>query len=211
MRNENDIPGLKESAGHKVTGKEVLYSTYQNSGQNSSLGLSGYVNWNASPKTRVYVNLWGDYSRMKSPSQGLENSGWNLFTYGGIQQTLPLDIRLSLNVMGGTPYVSLQGKGSGYYDYNIGVNRSFLNEKRLTVSVFASNFLKKYMKNENTVNGDNFRQESNYRYSRQRFGVSVSYRIGELKASVKKAARTIENDDVKGGDGGGGGQGGGAG
>ena len=142
---------------------------------------------------------------MKSPSQGLENSGWNLFTYGGIQQTLPLDIRLSLNVMGGTPYVSLQGKGSGYYDYNIGVNRSFLNEKRLTVSVFASNFLKKYMKNENTVNGDNFRQESNYRYSRQRFGVSVSYRIGELKASVKKAARTIENDDVKGGDGGQGG------
>lgn len=61
------------------------------------------------------------------------------------------------------------------------------------------------MKNENTVNGDNFRQESNYRYSRQRFGVSVSYRIGELKASVKKAARTIENDDVKGGDGGQGG------
>lgn len=208
LRNEKDIPGLKESAGHEVTGKEVLYSTYQNSGQNSSLGLSGYVNWNASPKTRVYVNLWGDYSRMKSPSQGLENSGWNLFTYGGIQQTLPLDIRLSLNVMGGTPYVSLQGKGSGYYDYNIGVNRSFLNEKRLTVSAFASNFLKKYMKNENTVNGDNFRQESNYRYSRQRFGVSVSYRIGELKASVKKAARTIENDDVKGGDGGGGGQGG---
>ena len=38
--------------------------------------------------------------------------------------------------------------------------------------------------------------------------MSISYRIGELKASVKKAARTIENDDVKGGDGGGGGQGG---
>ena len=55
------------------------------------------------------------------------------------------------------------------------------------------------------VNGDNFWQESSYRYSRQRFGMSISYRIGELKASVKKAARTIENDDVKGGDGGGGG------
>jgi hypothetical protein len=32
-----------------------------------------------------------------------------------------------------------------------------------------------------------------------RYGFSVSYRIGELKASVKKAARTINNDDVKGG------------
>jgi hypothetical protein len=37
---------------------------------------------------------------------------------------------------------------------------------------------------------------------RQRFGISVSYRIGELKASVKKAARSISNDDVKGGGGG---------
>jgi len=32
---------------------------------------------------------------------------------------------------------------------------------------------------------------------------SVSYRLGSLKASVKKAARTIENDDVKGGGNGG--------
>ena len=203
LMNDNDIPGLKEH-----TGKEVLYSTYQNSGKNSNLGLSGYVNWNASPKTRVYMNLWGNYSRMESPSQGLKNSGWNLFAYGGVQQTLPLEIRLSINVMGSTPYVSLQGKGSSYYDYSISVNRSFLKEKRLTVSAFAGNFFKKYMMNKNMVNGDNFWQESAYRYSRQRFGMSISYRIGELKASVKKAARTIENDDVKGGDGGGGGQGG---
>lgn len=34
-----------------------------------------------------------------------------------------------------------------------------------------------------------------------RFGLSVSYRIGELKASVKKAVRTITNDDVKSGGG----------
>lgn len=39
--------------------------------------------------------------------------------------------------------------------------------------------------------------------------MSISYRIGELKASVKKAARSISNDDVKGGgstQGGGGGE-----
>jgi hypothetical protein len=38
--------------------------------------------------------------------------------------------------------------------------------------------------------------------------MSISYRIGELKASVKKAARSISNDDVKGGGGtqGGGGE-----
>lgn len=199
LMNDKDIPGLTSH-----TGKEVLYSTYQNIGKSSYLGLSGYVNWNASPKTRVYLNLWGDYSRLKSPSQNLENSGWSVFAYGGVQQTLPLDIRLSVNLMGSTPYISLQGKGSSYYDYSVSVNRSFLKEKRLTVSAFAGNFFKKYMKNKNTLTGDDFWQESTSRYSRQRFGVSVSYRIGELKASVKKAARSIENDDVKGGEGGGG-------
>lgn len=89
LMNDKDIPGLTS-----YTGKEVLYSTYQNIGKSSYLGLSGYVNWNASPKTRVYLNLWGDYSRLKSPSQNLENSGWSVFAYGGVQQTLPLDIVL---------------------------------------------------------------------------------------------------------------------
>ena len=106
----------------------------------------------------------------------MENSGWSVFAYGGVQQTLPLDIRLSVNLMGSTPYISLQGKGSSYYDYSVSVNRSFLKEKRLTVSSFDGNFFKKYMKNKNTLTGDDFWQESTSRYSRQRFGVSVSYR-----------------------------------
>jgi hypothetical protein len=33
----------------------------------------------------------------------------------------------------------------------------------------------------------------------QSFSLSISYRIGELKASVRKAERSISNDDVKGG------------
>ena len=37
------------------------------------------------------------------------------------------------------------------------------------------------------------------RYPSRRFGIGVSYRIGDLKAKVKKTARSIENDDVKGG------------
>ena len=74
------------------------------------------------------------------------------------------------------------------------------------IAAFASNFFKKYMDQSSTTEGSGFIRESNYKYSRQRFGISVSYRIGELKASVKKAARTISNDDVKsGGSGSGGG------
>lgn len=186
----------------------VLYSTYENIGKSRSTSMSGYVNWNASPKTRIYVNMDGRYSDMRSPALDLRNTGWEGFAYGGIQHTLPWELRLSLNMMGGTPSPSLQGRRSGFYGYNLGLNRSFM-DKRLTISAFAGNFLKKYQKHKNETIDDNFTMKSTYSYSRQRFGVSISYRIGELKASVKKAARTINNDDQKGGgeSGGGGGEG----
>lgn len=92
----------------------------------------------------------------------------------------------------------LQGKGSSFFSYGVNVNKSFL-KKRLTLSAYANNFFKKYTSQSSTTQGPGFIRESEYRYSMQRFGVSVSYRIGELRASVKKAARTINNDDVKSG------------
>ena len=160
--------------------------------------MSAYINWNASPKTRIYVNASGNYSDYRSPSQNLKNNGWYAFAYGGAQHTFPLDIRLSLNLMGSTPYISIQGRGSSYYDYGLSLNRSFI-DKRLTLSAFAYNFLKKYTDYSNSISSASFLQNTNSSHSRMRYGFSVSYRIGELKASVKKAPRTINNDDVKGG------------
>ena len=198
---DTDIPGLQNP-----TGKEVLYSTYQNIGKSRKASLSGYVNWNATSNTRIYANFYGNYTYMEG-ANGLKNDGWNLFAYGGAQQSLPHDWRISLNIYGQTPWIMLQGKGSSFFDYGLSVNKSFLN-KRLTLSAFASNFFKKYTSPTSSIEGVGFTQDSWNRYTRQRFGVSVSYRIGELKASVKKAARTISNDDVKsgGGEGGGGGE-----
>ena len=187
---DTEIEGLKNP-----TGKDVLYSTYANIGKTRRASVSAYVNWNATPRTRIYMNMSGDYSYMEG-SEGMRNDGWSLFAYGGAQQTLPHDWRISLNVFGQTPWIMLQGKGSSFFDYGLSVNKSFLN-KRLTLSAFASNFFKKYMDQSSTTEGAGFIRESSYKYSRQRFGISVSYRIGELKASVKKAARTISNDDVK--------------
>ena len=197
---DTEIEGLQNP-----TGKEVLYSTYQNIGKSRNASLSGYVNWNATSNTRIYANLYGNYTYMEG-ANGLKNDGWNLFAYGGAQQSLPHDWRISLNIYGQTPWIMLQGKGSSFFDYGLSVNKSFLN-KRLTLSAFASNFFKKYTSPTSSIEGVGFTQDSWNRYTRQRFGVSVSYRIGELKASVKKAARTISNDGVKGGGGEGGGGG----
>ena len=178
-------------------------------GKNRNTGLSLYLNWNASPKTRIYVNGRGSYTDMKSEAQGLHNYGWNGSFYGGIQHTLPLKLRLSLNGGGSTPYISLQGKGSGYQYYGLSLNRSFLKEDRLSVNLYCNNIFEKYRSYNNHTEGANFVSKSSSKWPSRSFGVSVSYRIGELKASVKKAARSISNDDVKGGGGGGNAGGGG--
>lgn len=199
LMQDTEIPGLQNP-----TGKEVLYSTYYNMGKNRTVGLNGYVNWNATSNTRLYLNINGSYVYIKG-AENLKNDGWTMFAFGGIQQTLPKDWRISLNLMGQTPWIMLQGKGSRFFDYSLSVNKSFL-KKRLTLSAYASNFFKKYKRNSSHLEDVNFVQDSYNRYTRQRFGFSISYRIGELKASVKKAARSISNDDVKGGGGNGGGE-----
>lgn len=146
---DTDIPGLQNP-----TGKEVLYSTYQNIGKSKNASLSGYVNWNATSNTRIYANFYGNYTYMEG-ANGLKNDGWNLFAYGGAQQSLPHDWRISLNIYGQTPWIMLQGKGSSFFDYGLSVNKSFLN-KRLTLSAFASNFFKKYTSPTSSIEGVGF-------------------------------------------------------
>ena len=79
-----------------------------------------------------------------------------LLAYGGIQQTLPGKVRLSLNGGGSTPRISLQGKGSGYSYYSLGLSRSFLKEERLSLNIYCSNVLEKYRTYNNHTEGANF-------------------------------------------------------
>lgn len=190
---------LADKGLQNPTGKDVMYSTYRNIGKSDNLNISGYVNWNATSGTRIYANLYGRYSHLEDGT-GLSNSGWYVSAYGGAQQTLPGEWRLSMNVYSSSPWISLQEKGGSYCSYTFNVSKSML-KKRLTLSAYASNFLKKYRRSENTLSDLNFISETWNRYVQQRFGVSVNWRFGELKASVRKVSRTIVNDDVKGGGG----------
>lgn len=189
---DTDIPGLQNP-----TGKDVLYATYENIGHSKYVNLTAYVNWNATRNTRIYVNSRLTYTDMNDGGT-LHNYGWDLFAYGGAQQTLPKDFRISLNFFGMTPRFNLQGRGSSYASYTLSLNKSWLN-KRLNVGLSATNFLKKYRISESSLQDISFLQDSWSRFTQQRFSLSISYRFGELKASVRKAERTISNDDLKGG------------
>ena len=189
---DTQIPGLKNP-----TGKEVLYSTYENIGHSQRTYLTAYVNWNATKNTRIYINGRLSYTDMDDGGT-LRNHGWDLYAYGGAQQTLPKDWRLSFNIYATTPRVTLQGKGSSYSSYSVNIQKSWL-KKRLNLTLSASNFLKKYKRYVSTMDDSYFYADNWSKNVIQRFSLNISYRIGELKAGVRKAERSISNDDVKGG------------
>lgn len=179
----------------------VMESTYGNIGHTKRTRLSLWMNWNPGSKTRISVNASGMYSDYKSnePELKVSNSGFNGNLFLNAQQTLPWELRFSLYGGGSTPNVSLQGKGSSYSYYGFSLSRSFLKEKRLTVSVNTSNLFHKYMKFKNETVTDTFRSWNEIKNQQRSFGLNISWRFGELKAQVKKTARSITNDDVKSG------------
>ena len=70
-------------------------------------------------------------------------------------------------------------------------------KKRLNITISASNFLKKYKCYKSSVKDLYFIQDHWSKGVSQTFTLNISYRIGDLKASVKKTERSISNDDVK--------------
>ena len=189
---DTQIPGLKNP-----TGKEVLYTTYENIGHVQGTYLTAYVNWNATKNTRIYMNNRLSYMDINDGGT-LRNHGWDFYAYGGAQQTLPKDWQLSFNFYTFTPSITLQGRSSSYSSYSMGIQKSWL-DKRLNLTLSATNFLKKYKNYKSSMEDLYFHSDNWTKSVVQRFSLSISYRIGELKASVRKAERTISNDDVKGG------------
>lgn len=115
---------------------------------------------------------------------------------GGVQQTLPKNWKLSLNFGGWTRNTGLQSKSDGNYYYSMTAQKSFLNN-RLNFYMYANSFFQMEKHSKRTVTGENFLNRTDSSYNPCRFGLSVSWRIGELSSGVKKAERSIENDDVK--------------
>ena len=124
------------------------------------------------------------------------NSGWSGYAFADFRQDLWWHLKLGLSGGGGAPDVSLQGKGDGWYFYNLTLSRSFLKDDRLHVAANVGNFLPRHRSYSQRSEGDGFVSTQTQRQDQLTFGLSVSWRFGKLQTSVKKARRSIQNDDV---------------
>jgi hypothetical protein len=178
-------------------GNGLLNSTYGNIVKNHQTGLNAYVNFNASKDTRIMLNGGMSYVDLKSPELDLSNNGWQGNVMVGLQQTLPLNIRLSANVMTSTKTYNLQGYSTGFNIVMGSLSRTFLND-RLSLSLMGVMPLSGSHLNMKTyTNGKDFISRSRTSIPLT-FGMfSVSYTLGGRNATVKKTRHTISNDDLK--------------
>ena len=147
------------------------------------------------------INLGGGYHWYKNPNISLDLGGWNGNYDFDFSQRLPWKLNFMVGAGG-----NFGNEPSSVYNYQthwdyhyLGIQRSFLKEDRLTVMLAANNpFEHHNVFNTRTVQGDYTGFNRNIR-SNQQFGIRISYRFGSLKAQVKTADRSIDNDDVIGG------------
>lgn len=183
----------------------VTYSTYKNIGLSQTEGLSAYGNWQPDKSVRISLNGNAAYTSMRTnDGSGLKNDGFSYSLSLSGNFNLPYEIKLSSYGGYYSSRISLQGRSGSVFYYGLSASRDFLN-KKLNISLSARNPFCEKIIYSGFMQTSTYREDVVQSYKSQSFGLSVSYRFGELKDQIKKVSKTIENDDVKGG----GGQGGG--
>ncbi|WP_286845760.1 MULTISPECIES: TonB-dependent receptor domain-containing protein [unclassified Proteiniphilum] len=187
--------------GYSFIENGVTHNTYANIGKNQTVGTNLYVSWTPTQVVRTYLNGGINYTDIRSTEKSeLRNSGFSGRAFGGLTFTFPGDFRVGANGGLFLNRIQLQTKQSPFYFYSFSLMKSFLN-KKLDLSLNLQDVLSKNRKISSTTTGEGFWQENIFHYPMRSIRLSVSYRFGELKASMKKVQRTISNEDLMQGEG----------
>ena len=178
----------------------VQVSTYANTLKTYSTTLSAFVQWMAFQKTNIMLNGSVGYNYYKSNELNLKNDRFNTNFFVNVTQYLPWKLQLSgfAGMMGGS-INDLYGRMGDIFFHGFSLQRSFLKEDRLTVQLQAVvPFSGKYMKIKQYLTQGDVTGWTRYEQQVRRFGINISYRFGSLSTRVKKADKSIENDDLIG-------------
>ncbi len=180
---------------------DVRYLTYDNVRRYRRFSFEQYVQWKPFDGTTLVVNNNIRYEHYANPNLDYRNYGWSDNYYANLSQQLSWKLKLNLAVYGkiGHSPSSIYYVQHSYYGYYASLQRSFLKGDRLTVRLGANNLFNNHMTSSaEAVNGDYRDRQTSWNHGRS-FSLSLSWRFGSLKASVKKTEHSIENDDVVGG------------
>ena len=174
-------------------------STYQNVLKSKVFGVSSYTEWTPFTGTSFTLNASIRYARITLPTPYIKNSGCGGGIYFNWEQKIPWKLTLTTSIggeYGNRVYDPYAIEGHWFY-YDFTLTRRFFKDK-LTVSISAeSPFINERSTTYRIVQGDYTGYERAVMYPKC-FHIGFSWSFGKLKASVERAARSIENDDLVG-------------
>lgn len=176
----------------------LLNTTFGNILKSNTVGANIYANLNIGSKTRIMLNASLDYSVLDNPLLSQHNEGLSGMAMVGLQQTLPWDLRLSLNVMGNTRTKTVDGWTSGMTMAMGSLTKSFLDD-RLSVSVSGTLPLAKDLKMvmESHKAGPDYKVDSFNVMPMSQASINITWSFGNKKnVRIKKARTSIVNDDL---------------
>ncbi len=179
----------------------VVSQTYANVGKRREISYFNYISWSLSSKIRLTVNASVSYLDIRgngASDEWMVNNGFSGRLFTNLQYTLPQQFKLSAGFGGMSKSYTLLGTRGGYSFHSFSLSKSFLSDK-LTFNVAAVNPFQKELKFKSKERTADYVYNNVGINKNQSVNFSVSYRFGEMKTQIKKALRSINNDDAMSG------------
>lgn len=176
----------------------LLNTTYGNIVKKQATSLSLFANYLLHKNTRIFTNAGLSYNDLNSEQLKESNSGWQYNLMLGLQQTLPLSIKLGAYLISNSKTYTLQGWSSGFNIITGNVSKSFLNDK-LTLSLQAMTGLNKggCINIETYSSSSTFVNSSNIRVPMSNVSLSVTYNFGNSKVKTRSHKSKVQSDVIE--------------
>ena len=171
----------------------LLNTTYGNIVRSRWTNFNTFMNYSITPKTRIYLNGGFDYGDLRSDKLNQKKYVWQAMAFIGVQQTLPWDIKLSINTGGMTKRQTLQGSGSGFNMISFALAKDFFNEK-LNVSMNYFTPFSGKMNYGQYSEGPDFTQRVDMIIPVQQIGLTLKWNFGNTKKQFQTNKTNISND-----------------
>jgi outer membrane receptor protein involved in Fe transport len=178
----------------------VTYTTYENLGSNSTLGIDINTNFPITKNLTFSLNGEGARVWLKGAYNGqlYTNQGYTGDFFLNAGYKFGKDYRLGFNGGIFSGNVNLQGKTGDFMFNSYSIARSFKN-KKITITLVANNPYGKFFNSKSYTSTPDFYQSSINQNLYRSFAIRFNFRFGKLNSDIKKNQRGINNDDTKGG------------
>jgi outer membrane receptor protein involved in Fe transport len=176
----------------------ILNTTYGNIMKKSETGGTVFANWLLHKDTRLFINGGLTYAHITSDQLDAKNHGWQANVMAGVQQTLPLNLKLSAYLIASSKTHTLQGWNSGFNMLIANISKSFLDD-RLSVGITANTGLGHGGKItiDSYSKGADFTNLSNISVPMQNISLNVTFNFGNTKRQAKQHVSRVQSDFIE--------------